>query len=576
LIAGRKGLMNNSKSLHVKATEINQEGKQLQQFLQLISDLWYEVSKDGYYQQLNGGYWKNLLGWNESELIAKPMLGFVHPEDTAATSKALSKLVINQVIEINLRHRHKDGGYRWISWRINKNEDELICGIGKEIALNELQLQLRPQSYLASDETTYELIQSTWEKVESVKHKLQQTQHKLNFLKSEYNPNSKNYLESDKSDIYDFCSLQQQIDDTLNYEKLLESLFITQEENTLEKIIANIPQGILLLDSKYKIILANQNGRDYLKLLGEIDNSNILNKFLGETIEELVTSGEEKIIRKLIPHNSPDRTFEVVIQLLIPESKQNQWLVTIHNISNFDKNDLEVRKALQKEKELNILKSSLVNTVSHEYRTPLTNILLGVQLLKKYHGELDSKLQMCCLNHIENSSKHLVQLVDNMLLVNKAESDKFQLHRTPLNLVAFTEQLVEDLKLVRGSYHTINFIHHCPCAEAYLDSTLLRQILTNLLSNAIKYSPDGGEINLELLRDDNVALFKIKDQGIGIPEQDKQKLFESFQRGSNAGTIRGNGLGLAIVKQSVELHGGEIWFDSIVGNGTTFYIKLPC
>ncbi|MDY6900431.1 MAG: ATP-binding protein [Cyanobacteriota bacterium] len=569
--------MNSSKSLHVKETETNQEGKLLQQFLQLIPDLWYIATKDGYYQQLNGYCWNNLLGWNESDLIAKSILAFVHPEDIEATSKALSELEKNQVVEINIRHHHQDGSYRWIAWRINKSEDELICGIGKEITLDELRNKLKYQSELADDESTYELIDSVSKKVELIKSKLQQTQHKLNSIKSEYKQNSNTTInrKSNSSRIVDFYELEKQIEDTYSYDKLLQSLFITQEENTLEKIIANIPQGILLLDTRYRIVLANQKGRDYLDLLGKIDSSNIITKIGGEAIEELVSSGEEKIIRKFIPHDFPEQIFEVMIQLLIPEPNQNQWLVTIQNISNFVQNDLEVHEALQKEKELNILKSSVVNTVSHEYRTPLTNILLGVQLLKKYHGKLDSKRQMRCFEHIEQSSKHLVQLVDNMLLVSQAESAKLELHRTSLNLVLFTEQLIEDLKLVRGNNYTIKFTSKCTCHEVNLDSNLLLQILNNLLSNAIKYSPDGGEINLDLLCDNNAALFKIKDQGIGIPEQDKQKLFESFQRGSNAGTIRGSGLGLAIVKRCVELHGGEIWFDSIVGSGTTFYVKLP-
>lgn len=569
--------MNNSKSLHVKETGINQEGKLLQQFLQLIPDLWYVVAKDGCYQQLNGCYWENLLGWNESELIAKPMLAFVHPEDMEATTKALSELGENQVVDINLRHHHKDGSYRWISWRINKTEDELICGVGKEITLDKLPNKLKYQQYLASDKNTCELIDSVFQKVEFIKSKLQQTQHKLNSIRSEYEQKSTGII-TQKSNSFgelDFYELEKQIEDTHRYEKLLQSLFITQEENTLIKIIANIPQGILLLDSKYRIILANENGLENLSLLGETDSNNIITQLGGEAIAELINSGNEKIMRKFIPHNFPEKTFEVAIQLLIPEPNQNQWLVTIHDISSFVQNDLEIQKALQKEKELNILKSSVVNTVSHEYRTPLTNILLGVQLLKKYHGKLDTKRQMRCFEHIEQSSKHLAKLVDNMLLVNQAESDRLELHRTSLNLVLFTEQLVEDLKLVRGNHHNINFNYQCTCKEAYLDSTLLRQILNNLLCNAIKYSPDGGEINLDLLCDNNIALFKITDQGIGIPEQDKQNLFESFQRGSNAGTIRGNGLGLAIVKKCVELHGGKIWFDSVVGNGTTFYVKLP-
>ncbi|BAY85130.1 signal transduction histidine kinase [Calothrix parasitica NIES-267] len=182
--------MNNSKSSHVKETGINQEGKLLQQFLQLIPDLWCVITKDGYYQKLNGYYWKNLLGWDESELVAKPMLAFVHPEDVEVTSKALSKLEKNQIVEINLRHQHKDESYRWISWRINKSADELICGIGKEIIVDQLPEKLDYQSYLASDKSTYELIDSVSQKVELIKNKLQKTQQKLDFIKSEYKQNS--------------------------------------------------------------------------------------------------------------------------------------------------------------------------------------------------------------------------------------------------------------------------------------------------------------------------------------------------------------------------------------------------
>ncbi len=560
--------MKNPESLCVKATGIKEEGNLLQQFLQLISDLWYIVSEDGYYQHLNTLRWQNLLGWNESDLMAKPMLTFVHPQDAQATSKALSKLGKNQVIELNLRHRHKDGSFSWICWRINKNEDGLIFGIGKEVTCKELQHQLKLQSYLADDESTDELMESASQKVEFIEHKLHQNQRKLDYLQI----NQKSNILNTK----DFYELEKQIEDTLSYQKSLQYIFGTWEESTLEKIIANIPQGILLIDSKYQIVLANQNGRDYLNLCGEIDSNNILHKLGEKAIGELIGNYEEKISWKFIPQNCSHVNFEIVIQLLILESQHHRWLVTINDISNFGQNNLVICKALKKEKELNLLKSSVVNTVSHEYRTPLTNIILAVQLLKKYDGKLDSNRQMRCLEHIENSSKYLAQLVDDMLLVNQAESGKLKLDRTHLNLVLFTEQLVEDFKLVRDSNYNINYTYECSFSEAKLDPTLLRQIITNLLSNAIKYSPDGGEINLHLDCNNHIALFKIKDRGIGIPEEDKQNIFESFQRGCNAGTIRGTGLGLAIVKKCVELHGGEIWFDSVARNGTTFYVKLPC
>ncbi len=569
-------MMSNSKSLQVKATGITPKEKQLQSFLQLISDLWCIVAQDGYYQQINASYWKNVLGWNESELMGKPMLTFIHPEDVEATSFALSRLTKNQVIEFKTRTRHQDGSFRWISWRMNKNESGLIYGIGKEITLNDFEDKLKSQSYSEDIENTYEFINDACPKIELVKHKLQKIQQNVNFLTSEHKQNYQVCIKFKIIDIELLYELENKIKDTLIFEKTLYSLFSHQLENKLERIIYNLPLGILLLDSNFKIILANKIGSDYLNLLGEIEGSNILYKLGGKTLDKLIDCDLDKIITKLIPENCSDKIFEIIIQSLHLEPQQNHWLLTIHDISTSVKVDLEVHKALEKEKELNILKSSVINTVSHEYRTPLTNIILGVQLLKKYHGHLDSKRQMRCFEHIENSCRHLMELVDNMLLVSKAESGKLELNRTSLDLVLFTQQLLEDLKLVAGSDRKITFIQECSFIEAYLDCTLLRQILTNLLYNAIKYSPDGGEISLHLTYNDGVATFKIKDQGIGIPEADKQKLFESFQRGSNAGTIRGTGLGLAIVKKCVELHGGKIWFDSVVGNGTNFYVKLPC
>ncbi len=551
--------MNNSNSLHVRPTGITKEERQLQQLLQLISDICCIFAEDGYYQQLNADCWKNLLGWSESELIGKPMLEFLHPEDIEVTSKALSKLRKNQIIELNARHLHKDGSFRWISWRINKNEDELICGVGKEITLTNLRQKLKYESYLADNENRTESTYFTF-------NELEETRHNINLLTSGCKKNS---------DIGDDLQLDNKLEENISYKKSLQPLFINQEESTLEKIITSIPQGILLLDSQHKIILANQSIWDYLKLIGGVNCDNILYKLGGTSLEKLIDKSQDKIVLEIIPQNFPQIVLEVVVKLIISNSKQHQWLVIVNDISAFGQIDSALCKALKKEKELNTLKSSVINTVSHEYRTPLTNILLGVQLLKKYHNKLDLQRQMRCLEHIETSGKHLVELVDNMLLISTAESSKIELHRVHLNLVSFTQQLVENFQIVRNNSHTLNFKHSCLNSEAYLDSILLRQILTNLLSNAIKYSPNGGEVNLHLTCNQSFALFKLQDQGIGILEKDKQKLFESFQRGSNAGTIQGTGLGLAIVKKCVELHGGQIWFDSMIGKGTTFYVKLP-
>lgn len=134
---------------------------------------------------------------------------------------------------------------------------------------------------------------------------------------------------------------------------------------------------------------------------------------------------------------------------------------------------------------------------------------------------------------------------------------------------------MEEIQFTASKAHTITFACKCECPQAYMDQKLLWHILTNLLSNAIKYSPQGGTVHLELSCQNGEATIQIKDDGIGIPPTDQERLFEVFHRAKNVGKIPGTGLGLSIVKKFVDLHGGQITVNSEVGVGTTFTVLLP-
>ncbi len=126
-----------------------------------------------------------------------------------------------------------------------------------------------------------------------------------------------------------------------------------------------------------------------------------------------------------------------------------------------------------------------------------------------------------------------------------------------------------------GQEHPITFVSLGNCSSCMMDEKLLRPIFTNLLSNAIKYSPKGSTVHFELRCQEGKVIVQVRDEGIGIPESDRAQLFKPFERGSNVGTISGTGLGLAIVKNLVDLHGGQVAVDSVVGVGTTFTVTLP-
>jgi signal transduction histidine kinase len=238
--------------------------------------------------------------------------------------------------------------------------------------------------------------------------------------------------------------------------------------------------------------------------------------------------------------------------------------------------EAELLKALEKERELNELKSQIVTVVSHEYRTPLTTILSSAELLEHYSYKWSDEKKLQHLRRIQTTVQHLTQLVSDVLILDKAEAGKLEFRPAPLDLVAFCNELVEQMQLTLGDKPRLRFVSHGECPQIYLDEKLLRQMLTNLLSNAIKYSYPGGIVRFDLVCERGEAVFRIQDEGIGIPTEDRQQLFESFHRASNVGTVPGTGVGLAIVKRCVDLHNGQIALESEVGVGTTFTVTLPC
>jgi signal transduction histidine kinase len=270
--------------------------------------------------------------------------------------------------------------------------------------------------------------------------------------------------------------------------------------------------------------------------------------------------------------NDTTRSYLIVAQ----KYQQGHAAVSVGiDITDRKQAEEEVRKALAKEKELSELKSRFVTMTSHEFRTPLTTILSSAELLEHYGHKWTPDKKLTHIHRIQGTVKHLVQVLEDVTLIGKAEAGKLQLQPVPLDLVEFCHGLIEELQLSLGQHHSLVFTHQCHNLNVCMDEKLLRHILTNLISNAIKYSPNCGIVTVNLVCQDSSAIFQIKDQGIGIPLADQEKLFEAFHRAQNVGNISGTGLGLAIVKRAVDLQGGEITVNSQVGEGTMFTVALP-
>lgn len=253
-------------------------------------------------------------------------------------------------------------------------------------------------------------------------------------------------------------------------------------------------------------------------------------------------------------------------------------LWTFLDVSERIRAEQEVRRALEKEQELGALKSRFVSMTSHEFRTPLAGILSSMELLQHYGDRLPDDEKRELFEQIEASVQRMTRMLDNILLVGRAESKGLSFKPRAADLRGFIDDLVVEAQAIRlpGAVLPTLRVEVGALAASYdFDPTLLHHALANLLSNAIKYSPQGGEVLFGVQPAAGMVCFVVQDQGIGIPLEDQPRLFDSFHRASNVGSIAGTGLGLAIVKQAVELHGGRIELYSEPGRGTRFNISLP-
>ncbi|MFM2060498.1 MAG: hypothetical protein RLZZ507_168 [Cyanobacteriota bacterium] len=240
----------------------------------------------------------------------------------------------------------------------------------------------------------------------------------------------------------------------------------------------------------------------------------------------------------------------------------------------------ELRQALAKEQELNQLKSRFITMASHEIRTPLAIISSSTGILQKFGDRLIPEKKQRHLQTIQETIKQMTQLLDDVLMINRAEAEKMEFKPEAADIIAFCHRLRKDIEASNTKY-TINL--SLDLGEEILNNTLiihfdkklLQQILTHLLTNAIKYSPTHNAVKLSLTKENNQLLLKISDKGIGIPEKDQVNLFAPFYRASNVGNISGTGLGLSIVKKCLDLHKGQIRVDSQVGEGTTITVRIP-
>jgi PAS domain S-box-containing protein len=359
---------------------------------------------------------------------------------------------------------------------------------------------------------------------------------------------------------------------------------IDNQLNFIENLLETIPNPVFYKDLKTKTY--SRCNKAFSEHLG-VNSADILGKTAYdffpfekarkyEQMDEEIINCRTQIYEDVLEKDGRDPVYVNLYRSCFYENSEVAGIVgVIHDITEQKIAQAKIFEALEKEKELNELKSNFISMVSHEYRTPLQSIMLSTELLRDYSDRLNEESRLKQFDRIKNSITHLNDMLDDILLLNKSERGKLNYTPTRLDAFKMTQSLVKEMQFIAKDKCAIEFVEKSESRLVFLDEKLTHLALSNLISNAIKYSPNGGVITVGLNINDSVAEFSVKDGGIGIPKVDQGKLFTPFFRCSNVGAISGTGLGLSLVRDAVKLQGGDISFTSNEGEGSTFFLSIP-
>jgi PAS domain S-box-containing protein len=259
--------------------------------------------------------------------------------------------------------------------------------------------------------------------------------------------------------------------------------------------------------------------------------------------------------------------------------RTNELNKTVDNlkeeIKKRNKAEAKLKKALKKEKELNELKTKFLSLVSHEFKTPLSGILNAAILIGKYTKAEMQPNREKHLSTIKNKVDYLNRILTEFLSIERLDSGKVNYKFSHFKLSKVVNEVIYNANLLLKIGQRIIYPKNIDEIDLYHDEKIIELIMSNLLHNAIKYSSENTIIDIEIKVKNNWLIIQIKDEGIGIPVEEQNHIFERYFRAENALTLQGTGIGLNIVKGHIDKFGGDISFISAKNLGTTFTIKLP-
>lgn len=348
--------------------------------------------------------------------------------------------------------------------------------------------------------------------------------------------------------------------------KLQEAQATTEgERRKLASVLSFMTDGVIATDRRGRVILINERAEEMLKVSRETSISRSIVELLDiqdeYTYEDLLTQKESI----LLDYSTKDFQYILRANISMIQGETgfiNGIIVVLHDVTEQEKLDRERRE--------------FVSNVSHELRTPLTTMRSYLEALSE--GAInDKELAPRFLSVTRNETERMIRLVNDLLDLSRIDSRSYSINPDWVDFVSFFHFIIDRFEMSKD--RNVHFKRLLPDHPVFveIDEDKLTQVIDNIISNALKYSPEGGTITFRLKELDDFIEVSISDQGIGIPKENLEKIFERFYRVDRARTrqLGGTGLGLAIAKEIIGVHGGDIWAKSQYGKGTTIIFTLP-
>lgn len=369
---------------------------------------------------------------------------------------------------------------------------------------------------------------------------------------------------------------------------------LRQSEKQYRQLFESMAQGVIYFNEKGVISSMNPAAEVILGITADKLQSREESLSKWKIIKEGGTELKAVEYPHVISVRRKKPIKDLILGIISPHWDEVHW-VSINSIPNFSEetgklvrvyltvSDITLQKraafekeeALEQSRKLNELKSHFISMISHEFRTPLSILYSSIEILRDLSEKITDEQRRDLFIKIEGAIDSFVELLNDVITLNKADVGKYKVSVEKIDIVALIKRIAREEHI--NNFPISNIKYHIKTSDTVVqsDKKLIKHIVSNLLSNALKYTPSEKNVHITVFSDPESFTIEIRDEGVGIPDDEQPYIFDPFMRARNVEHINGNGLGLAIVNRFIKLLQGSITFSSTINEGSTFTISLP-